>query len=62
MCFWFYSRWLFLIVPLIVIFACVLMCVIARRSCGSSWGNCCSHTHSNGHQQQLFGRGRFSWI
>lgn len=51
MCFWFHCGWLFLIVPLIAIFACVLLCVIARRSCAGSWGNCCGHTRGDGQQQ-----------
>ncbi len=47
MWFWFHSGWLFLVVPLAMIFACVLMCIVMCRPSKGGCMRCCDHTHSN---------------
>lgn len=50
MWFWFHPGWLFLIVPFLMMFVCVLLCVVMRRLCGGCRGACCNQDHDNERQ------------
>ncbi len=38
---WFYSGWLLLLIPLVMMFACIVMCVLARPGAARGCMGCC---------------------